>query len=198
MGQFTVANLSRLCCPTITRMYGQGYEAGGDEASPSTAYASRVSRWTRSWLTGPPEDFAGDAAEGRSEHTDAQDSFGQRLGLPEHGPGSAAGFGPRILALVIDWLPCSVAAQLFTTNPAFSALALFAAITVLSIGIAGRTVGHAVAGIRVALLDGHRAGFSAAVIRTVLLCLVIPPVVYNIDGRGLHDRAAGTIVLRTH
>jgi uncharacterized RDD family membrane protein YckC len=35
------------------------------------------------------------------------------------------------------------------------------------------------------------------VIRTVLLCLVIPPVVYDADGRGLHDRAAGTIVLRT-
>jgi uncharacterized RDD family membrane protein YckC len=157
-----------------------------------------VSRWTQSWLTGPPEDFAGDPAGARSEHTDAQDYFGQRLGLPEHGPGSAAGFGPRILAIVIDWLPCSVAAQLFTKNPAFSALALFAAITVLSIGVAGRTVGHAVAGIRVALLDGHRAGFSAAVIRTVLLCLVIPPVVYNTDGRGLHDRAAGTIVLRTH
>ena len=67
----------------------------------------------------------------------------------------------------------------------------------LSVGIAGRTVGHAVAGLRVALLDRRRAGFGAAVIRTVLLCLVIPPVVYNADGRGLHDRAAGTIVLRT-
>jgi uncharacterized RDD family membrane protein YckC len=101
------------------------------------------------------------------------------------------------VAIVIDWLPCSVAAQLLTKNPAFSALVLFAAITVVSVGIAGRTVGHAVAGLRVALLDGRRAGFAAAVIRTVLLCLLIPPVVYNTDGRGLHDRAAGTIVLRT-
>jgi uncharacterized RDD family membrane protein YckC len=117
--------------------------------------------------------------------------------LPEYGPGSAAEFGRRILAIMIDWLPCSVAAQLLTSNPAFSALALFAAITVLSIGVAGRTVGHAVAGVRVGLLDGRRAGFGAAVIRTVLLCLLIPPVVYNADGRGLHDRAAGTIVLRT-
>jgi uncharacterized RDD family membrane protein YckC len=122
---------------------------------------------------------------------------GQRLGLAEHGRGSAAGFAPRILAIVIDWLPCSVAAQLLTRNPAFSALALFAAVTVLSIAIAGRTVGHAAAGLRVALLDGRRAGFSAAVIRTVLMCLLIPPVVYNLDGRGLHDRAAGTVVLRT-
>jgi uncharacterized RDD family membrane protein YckC len=108
-----------------------------------------------------------------------------------------AGFGPRILALVIDWLPCSVAAQLFTANPAFSALALFAAVTALSIAVAGRTPGHAVAGLRVALLDGRAPGVGPAVIRTVLLCLLLPPVVYDADGRGLHDRAAGTVVLRT-
>jgi uncharacterized RDD family membrane protein YckC len=108
-----------------------------------------------------------------------------------------AGFGARILALLIDWLPCSVAAQLLTKNPAVSALALFAAITVVSIGLAGRTAGHALAGLRVARLDGRRAGFGAAVVRTVLLCLVIPPVVYDRDGRGLHDQAAGTVVLRT-
>ena len=158
------------------------------EASLSTAYPSRVSRWINAWLTGPRE---GSSADGSS-----QDYPGQRLGLPEHGPGSVAGFGPRILAIFIDWLPCLVAAQLLTRNPDFSTLALFAAITVLSVGIAGRTVGHAVVGLRVAMLDGSRAGFAAAVIRTVLLCLLIPPLVYNTDNRGLHDRAANTIVLR--
>jgi uncharacterized RDD family membrane protein YckC len=152
-----------------------------------------VSRWTETWLTGRPEHPRDNLEPG----AERQDYPGQRLGLPEHGPGSAGGFGSRILALVIDWLPCSVAAQLLTKNPAFSALVLFAAVTVLSVALAGRTVGHAAAGLRVALLDGRRAGFAAAVIRTMLLCLVIPPVVYNTDGRGLHDRAAGTIVLRT-
>jgi uncharacterized RDD family membrane protein YckC len=152
-----------------------------------------VNRWTQTWLAGRPEQ----PDESPSTGAGGQDYPGERLGLPERGPGSAGNFGPRILAIVIDWLPCSVAAQLLTKNPAFSALVLFAAITVVSVGIAGRTVGHAVAGLRVALLDGRRAGFAAAVIRTVLLCLLIPPVVYNIDGRGLHDRAAGTIVLRT-
>jgi uncharacterized RDD family membrane protein YckC len=152
-----------------------------------------VSRWTQTWLTGRPEQ----PSDNPEVSDNGQDYPGQQLGLPEHGPGSAGGFGPRILALVIDWLPCSIAAQLLTKNPALSALVLFAAVTVLSVGIAGRTVGHAAAGLRVALLDGRRAGFTAAVIRTMLLCLVIPPVVYNADGRGLHDRAAGTIVLRT-
>jgi len=152
-----------------------------------------VTRWTQSSLAGRPEQPEQDPPARAA----GQDYPGQRLGLREDGPGSPGGFPPRILAIVIDWLPCSVAAQLLTRNPAFSALVLFAAITVVSVGIAGRTVGHAVAGLRVALLDGRRAGFAAAVIRTILLCLLIPPVVYNTDGRGLHDRAAGTIVLRT-
>ena len=160
------------------------------EASPGADYPGQVSRWTQTWLSGPPRPSK--AAEPAD-----QDYPGQRLGLAKQGPGSAAGFGPRILAIMIDWLPCAVAAQQLTSNPAFSALALFAAVTAVSIGIAGRTPGHAVAGLRVALLDGRRAGFGAGVIRTVLLCLVIPPVVYNADGRGLHDRAVGTIVLRT-
>jgi uncharacterized RDD family membrane protein YckC len=98
---------------------------------------------------------------------------------------------------MIDWLPCSVAAQLFTANPAFSALALFAAWTAVSVALIGRSPGHAAMGLRVARPDGRAAGFGPAIIRTVLLCLVIPPVVYNADGRGLHDLAADTIVLRT-
>lgn len=146
-----------------------------------------MSRWTQTWLSGTDGD-PGDGAE--------QEYRGQRLGLPGHGPGSVAGFGPRFLAILLDWLPCSVAAQLFTANPAFSALMLFAALTVFSIGLFGRTPGHAVAGLRVARMDGRPAGLGPAVLRTVLLCLVIPPVVYDADGRGLHDRAAGTIVLR--
>lgn len=157
------------------------------EITPSAAYPGRVSRWTETWLSGTPG-AGGNGAE--------QDYRGQRLGLPEHGPGSVAGFGQRFAALLVDWMPCYLAALLFTTNPQFSALALFAALTVVSISLTGRSPGHAVMGLRVALLNGRPAGFSAAVIRTVLLCLVIPAVVYNADGRGLHDRAAGTIVLR--
>jgi uncharacterized RDD family membrane protein YckC len=149
-----------------------------------------VSRWTQAWLSG-----ASAAADEPSETP--QGYRGERLGLPESGPGSAAGFGSRALAIMVDWLPCSVAAQLLTANPAFSALALFAALTALTIAIWGRTPGHAVAGLRVAQLDGARAAFGAAVIRTVLLCLLLPPLVYDIDGRGLHDKAVGTVVLRT-
>lgn len=151
-------------------------------------YSDRVSTWTQTWLSGPWP--AGDDGAGQAYR-------GQRLGLPEYGPGSVAGFGARFVAIAVDWLPCYLVAQLLTTNPASSTLALFAALTALSVGVTGRSPGHAMAGLRVAGRGGRRAGFGAAVIRTVLLCLLIPPLMYNTDGRGLHDRAAGTIVLRT-
>lgn len=117
--------------------------------------------------------------------------------MPAFGPGSAASFGRRLGAITIDWLPCSVLAQGFTSNPGLSALMLFALLTVVSVAAFGCTPGHAIVGLRVATLDGSRAGFGAAVIRTVLICLVIPPLLTDADGRGLHDRAAATVVLRT-
>jgi uncharacterized RDD family membrane protein YckC len=145
-----------------------------------------VSRWTGSWLSG-----------GGVSVEDPPRWWGERLGLPESGPGSVAGFARRFGAIAIDWLPCSLLAQQFTRNPGLSALVLFALLTVVSVTAFGRTPGHAAMGLRVAMLDGSRAGFGPAVIRTVLICLAVPPLLTNSDGRGLHDRAAGTVVLRT-
>jgi hypothetical protein len=34
------------------------------------------------------------------------------------------------------------------------------------------------------------------VLRTLLICLVIPALVLDSDGRGLHDRAVDSVVLR--
>jgi len=35
-----------------------------------------------------------------------------------------------------------------------------------------------------------------ALVRGLLLCLAVPPLIVGQDGRGLHDRAAGTRVVR--
>jgi uncharacterized RDD family membrane protein YckC len=87
---------------------------------------------------------------------------------------------------------------LITRNPAWSALMFFAVLTVISLTLAGRTPGHAMVGLRVARLDGlGRPGFSRAVVRTLLLLAAVPALLSDVDGRGLHDRAAGTVVLRT-
>lgn len=126
-----------------------------------------------------------------------QQWHGQRLGLPEDGPGSIATVGRRLVALLIDWLPCSIAAQLLTRNPALSTLVLFAVLSVVTLSVFGRTPGHAALGLRVSRVSGARPGFGRAVIRTVLLCVVIPAVVWDADGRGLHDKAVDSLVVRT-
>ena len=34
-----------------------------------------------------------------------------------------------------------------------------------------------------------------ALVRTALICLAVPPLIFNRDQRGLHDLAVGTITL---
>jgi len=42
----------------------------------------------------------------------------------------------------------------------------------------------------------RRLGLTGSMLRTALICLVIPPLVWDSDGRGLHDRAVDTVVVR--
>jgi hypothetical protein len=143
---------------------------------------------------------------------------GARLGLPAQGPGSAAGVGRRIVALVVDWLVClAISATFFPADEGAAfllradsmvTLAVFALENALLVGLLGFTLGHRLLGLRVRTAgyapdgmpvpDEERApGLLRGSVRTLLLCLVIPAVVWDADGRGLHDRAAGTaIVLR--
>lgn len=122
---------------------------------------------------------------------------GQRLGLPESGRGSVASFGRRIVALAIDWwLSLLIAAGLLRLRAEW-ALVVLAVEYVLLVTTLGMTVGMRLAGIGVAnLVGGDRLPrWPAVVVRTILLLLVIPAVVYDRDGRGVHDRAAGTVVV---
>ena len=50
--------------------------------------------------------------------------------------------------------------------------------------------------IAVVRLDGKQLNLLLAVLRTVLICLVVPPLVFNRDQRGLHDMAAGTVTIK--
>ncbi len=44
-------------------------------------------------------------------------------------------------------------------------------------------------------LDHRTVGLWRALVRTALIALVVPPLVFDRDGRGLHDMAAGTVVV---
>ena len=43
---------------------------------------------------------------------------------------------------------------------------------------------------------GGAPGFVSVLARTFLLCLAVPALVWDRDQRGLHDRAANTVVVR--
>lgn len=78
----------------------------------------------------------------------------------------------------------------------WATLAVFAVEQLLLVGTLGYGIGHRIVGIRVVRLDGGWAGPLRAVVRTVLLCVVVPAAVWDADQRGLHDKAADTILVR--
>jgi uncharacterized RDD family membrane protein YckC len=126
---------------------------------------------------------------------------GEELGLPQAGPRSVARMGRRIGALFIDWILALVITTAFVRNPHFAdfdllAYGVFAAEIYLLTALTGFTVGKRLLGIRVARLDGKPVGLWWGLVRTVLLLLLIPPMVNDSDLRGLHDRAANTVVIR--
>ncbi len=144
-----------------------------------------------SWLEGPPTD-----PEDRS-----------RLGLPAEGPGSLARMPRRIVALLVDWfVSLAVSGLLFPEDglargvlagDRMATLAVFGVSSAVLVGLLGHTIGHRLAGLRVIRLrDGRVPGPVAGVVRSALLVLVIPAVVWGRDGRSLHDVAAGTAIVR--
>jgi uncharacterized RDD family membrane protein YckC len=145
-----------------------------------------------SWLQGP-----------RSRNPDVQPP-GVRLGLPIDGPGSVAGFGRRFVAVVLDFLLCELIATLFgfrfghTTGDVrdFIPLMVFAVENILLVGTVGSTIGQRLLGLRVQRLSGGLPGPALAAVRTLLLCLVVPALIWDRDQRGVHDRIPGTVLVR--
>ncbi len=121
---------------------------------------------------------------------------GDRLGLPESGPRSVARPGRRIAALAIDFaLAALLSAAFFQYNGVASTL-IFAATQVLFITLVAGGIGHLLVGIRVVPISGGWIGWWRPVVRTLLLCAVIPPLIWDADQRGLHDKLAGTVLVR--
>jgi uncharacterized RDD family membrane protein YckC len=110
-----------------------------------------------------------------------------------------ASFGRRLAALAIDWALCTLVASLFAdlrTNP-WPQLIVFVLMHAFFVGLFGQTPGMAVVRIRcVSIVDGGAIGLPRALVRAVLLALFIPAVISDGDGRGLHDRAAKSVMVR--
>lgn len=153
---------------------------------------------------------AADKQATAAQQASADDSFypGRDYGLPELGAGSVAGWSRRLGALLIDWLACSVIAIAFLYHPAghYSDVlvqpklwtpVVFGVEDFLLTGLTGVTLGKRLLGIRVIRVDRRPVGLVRAFVRTLLLLVVVPAMMMDRDLRGLQDKAAGTIVVRS-
>ena len=80
------------------------------------------------------------------------------------GPDGWSGSGSQWLPLVVFWLESS-----------------------FGVALAGASFGQALLRIRVQTLDRRPLSLLRALQRQLLVCLVVPPLVFRADGRGLHD-----------
>jgi hypothetical protein len=179
-------------------MFRQCYVRAGAKASmpngPCLPVAALRSARYREFVT--DRHWAGSWLSGQSALGAEQKYPGQRLGLPETGPRSVAGVGRRLGALLIDWLLCSLIAIGALHNQLWT-IVVFAAEVYLLTATTGFTIGKRLLGLRVVRLDGRPVGLLWSLIRVVLLLAVVPPLLLDKDLRGLHDKAANTIVIRT-
>lgn len=121
---------------------------------------------------------------------------GDRLGLPQSGPRSVARPGRRIAALAIDFALAALLSAVFFEYNGVASTLIFAATQVVFITLLAGGIGHLLVGVRVVPIRGGWIGWWRPLVRTLLLCAVIPPLVWDTDQRGLHDKLAGTVLVR--
>ncbi|WP_435415141.1 RDD family protein [Ruicaihuangia caeni] len=121
---------------------------------------------------------------------------GKRLGLPESGPRSIARVGVRLAAFAIDWALAYVIAMAFFEGDGLVMMSIYAVMQIAMIATAGGSIGHLIMRMRVVRLDGRYNGVLRPALRTLLICVVIPAVIWDSDQRGMHDRLAGTVLVR--
>jgi uncharacterized RDD family membrane protein YckC len=123
---------------------------------------------------------------------------------PQTGLDSIAGFGSRVLAFIVDAFLANLIAIAIGggyhrgDKESFTVGVAFLLIELLFVTLAGQTPGMRVAGIGVVRADGQgRPQLRWVLLRTFLIAIIIPALFTDRAGRGMHDRASGTIMLRT-
>ena len=110
-----------------------------------------------------------------------------------------ARIGRRSAALIVDWFIAWLISQPFSefNSTGLITLLVFALIQVLFIPTIGGSIGHRIFGMRVVSISGGWVGFLKPIIRTLLLVLVLPVLVWDSDQRGFHDKIPGTVLIRS-
>jgi uncharacterized RDD family membrane protein YckC len=117
-------------------------------------------------------------------------------------PFETASWAHRILALLVDYAACwGVMLLIYGGDwfgngsvPSIYLNLLFVGESALLTALSGGSFGQLATRLRVVRIDGSGRPLSLlrALLRQFLIILVIPPLVFRPDGRGLHDLAAGS------
>jgi hypothetical protein len=180
-----------------------------------------MARITGSWLSGPHAADSGDPSGDRQP-----DEYpGELLGLPKSGAGSLVSMSRRVAGLFVDWIIATgLAALIVRPDPAriiakmhvaagqappsnFEAVSsalstptflVWFVLGIVTVTLFGFTPGQYFLRMRVARVDADApVGFVRALVRQVLLVFVVPALFADSDGRGMHDRATGTGLVRS-
>jgi uncharacterized RDD family membrane protein YckC len=104
----------------------------------------------------------------------------------------------RFGALLVDWLLCLLIAGFLDRFPNNWAPLVLVVEYAFFLGLFGQTPGMRLTRIAcVSIVDGRPVGIPRAFLRGLLLALFVPALIMDGQRRGLHDRAAGTIVIDT-
>ena len=114
----------------------------------------------------------------------------------------------RLGALLIDWIIAAFSAVTLAgvryqpapldedPSQTFIIIGFFVLEVGVLTGLVGFSIGKRALGMRIDNPDGRPIGIPRALLRTVLLCIVLPAIVMTDDKRGIHDLAAGSRVVR--
>ena len=109
----------------------------------------------------------------------------------------------RIVALVIDWGASILVAQLLpgiseygSKTNSFATLVIFAIQVIIFTRLIGGSFGQKLVGLRVISIDGKQVKLIQAIIRTLLILLVFPPLLADKENRGFHDKIARTQLIK--
>jgi uncharacterized RDD family membrane protein YckC len=117
-------------------------------------------------------------------------------------PFETASWGRRVVALLVDYAACwGVMLLIYGGDwfgsgsvPSIYLNLLFVVESALLMALSGGSFGQLATRLRVVRNDGSGRPLTLlrALLRQVMIILVIPPLVFRPDGRGLHDLVAGS------
>jgi len=104
--------------------------------------------------------------------------------------------GRRLLGVTLDWgLAVAASVIFFDYNPVATSV-IFVLLQLIFIPTLGGSIGHRIVGLRVVPVMSGWVGPWRGLVRSVLLGIVLPALVWDSDQRGFHDKIAGTVLIR--